>query len=226
MAKPHCRRRPSSRTESRRAPLAGHYAFNDGSYGLELTSDGGSLPAMLRALPGVTVPMLSALESGQWRGGISYFQPGSGPPQVNASGTLNNVELRLPQVAIPVLLSSARVQMTGPALQLDRLVFTAGPVTGTGDYRYVPGAARPHQFHLALGDSSAAALGTLLQPTLARTHSILDTALSLGHKPAPAWLRNMQAEGFVQARALQLNDVELHGVRTACGMGWLDYYTA
>ncbi len=193
--------------------LAGHYNLADRSYGIEITSNGGSLAAMLRALPGVTVPVLSTAQSGQWTGDLAYTEPAAGESQWTASGTLTDAEIRLPQLAEPVLLNAARVQMTGPALQMDRIAFTAGGVTGTGDYRYVPGAPRPHQFHLGLGDSSVAAIGALLKPTIAREHSLLDRALNLGRESPPAWLETMQADGFVQARTLLVEDTELHRVR-------------
>lgn len=194
--------------------LAGHVEFADGSYGLHLTSNGGSIATMLRALPGVTVPFLSTLQSGQWSGEVSYSQPASGPPQCVASGILTDAEVRLPSLAAPVLLSSARLHMTGLAMQMDRISFRSGGVTGSGDYRYVPEASRPHQFHILLGDSSAADIATLLRPTLSRENSLLDRALSLGRSPSPSWLQSIQADGYIQARTLLLGPTEMRRVRT------------
>ncbi len=193
--------------------LAGHYNFADGSYGIEITSRGGSLAAMLRALPGVTVPVLSTAQSGQWTGDLAYAEPAGGESQWTATGTLTDAEIRLPQLAEPVLLNTARVQMTGPALQIDRIVFAAGGITGTGDYRYIPEAPRPHQFHLALADSSVAAIGSVLKPTISREHSLLDRALSMGRESPPLWLSAMKADGYIQARTLLIEDTELHRVR-------------
>ncbi|WP_180538919.1 AsmA family protein, partial [Nevskia soli] len=73
--------------------LAGHYNLADRSYGIEITSNGGSLAAMLRALPGVTVPVLSTAQSGQWTGDLAYTEPAAGESQWTASGTLTDAEI-------------------------------------------------------------------------------------------------------------------------------------
>jgi hypothetical protein len=97
---------------------------------------------------------------------------------------------------------------------MDRVRMHAGDIEAEGDYRYLPGAARPHQFHLSTPSADLAQLETLFRPALQRDTNLIDLALSLGRTRAPDWLQTLHAEGTIQAASLSVAGSPLLRVRT------------
>src|SRR5436305_1651249 len=115
--------------------IAATYSLNDGTFEVDLNSEGGALTALLQSFPAAPVPLLSALQSGSWRGDLKYVQTASGPGQWAGAGTLTNAIARFPLLAQPVEITSSRVHVDGPAILMDHLRLRAGGAEVGGEYR-------------------------------------------------------------------------------------------
>ena len=119
--------------------------------------------------------------------------------------------MAVPGLAQPLQLASARAQIDGARVVLDRLDAHVGEVAFTGDYRYEPKAARPHRVRLRAAAVDAADLEAALLPTLKRTSSLL--ARALGRPSLPGWLKDRAVEGTIQIGDLAVGEAHLEGVR-------------
>ena len=90
---------------------------------------------------------------------------------------------------------------------------TVAGVAATGEYHYETGAPHPHRFRLSLPATTAQDLEAILTPTLRRA-GLLTYAFNFGRVPEPDWLRNMHAEGTIQATSLSLGGVEIRNAKT------------
>ncbi len=108
-------------------------------------------------------------------------------------------------------LASARAQIDGARVVLDRLDASIGGISFGGDYRYEPGAARPHRFRLHAESLDASKLETELLPTLRRSNSLF--ARALGRTGMPDWLKRRNADGIVLIDELTVDGLRLEGVR-------------
>jgi hypothetical protein len=170
------------------------YSLDTSVFQAKLT--GGGPLASLRPMLG-TVPLLSQLEQGTWRGVLRLQRPPGEDAVWTGQGEIRDAVLRVEGIAEPVtLLQAAASWDTGRAL-VRSFRARAGKVEVTGDYRYEHAAARPHKLNLTANQVDAAELERLLLPTLARG-GFLDRALRLGRAPAPAWLTNRKLEGTLK----------------------------
>ena len=159
------------------------------------------------------IPLLSAVGSGAWSGDLTYSQQPGVDPQWTGNVELAEAAFSFPGFASPVTLHSAEAHIEGAAVSLQRISAEAGDIEFAGDYRYEPGALRPHRFHLVADEVAAPALERLFLPTL-RRGSLLGIALRFGRTPIPDWLRLLRADGSVQIAKLEFGPVELDKVRT------------
>jgi hypothetical protein len=113
-------------------------------------------------------------------------------------------------MADAVRLTSARAQIDGNRVALDRIVGTAGKLSFTGEYTYEPRAARPHRLRLRAALADASDLEDELAPTLRRAGLL---ARALGRVPAPAWLKERSVEGSVQIDDLAIAGSHWQNVR-------------
>jgi hypothetical protein len=148
------------------------------------------------------VPWLERVQAGQWSGLLHYHYE---PESAGWTGRLQvaGAELDVPGMADVVRLTSARVQIDGSRVALDRMAGTAGKLSFTGEYTYEPDAARPHRLRLRAALVDAADLEGELAPTLRRAGLL---ARALGRVPAPDWLKERSAEG-----AIQIDDLAIAG---------------
>jgi hypothetical protein len=152
------------------------------------------------------------------QGLIAAGVPGSaaGVPGSIAAGwtgrlELHDAEIPLPGLADPVLLASAHAQIDGARVVLDQIDASAGKVSFTGEYRYEPGAARPHRLRLRIEELDAADLEAELMPTLRRNPGLL--ARALGRQSVPGWLEDRQLDGSVQIADLLLGRTHVENLR-------------
>src|SRR5208337_171377 len=124
---------------------------------------------------------------------------------------LGDAQIAVPGLADPLEIASARAQIEGARIVLDRLEAQAGKVAFTGEYRYEPGAARPHRLRLRAKEVDAADLEAEVGPTLNRSTSLI--ARALGRTPVPAWLAGRAVDGTVQIDDLLLAGGHLENVR-------------
>jgi hypothetical protein len=111
------------------------------------------------------VPWLEQLASGQWSGQLHYHREAAQPdanatPQSPWSGDLQvkDAQLTVPGLTDPVDLISAHAAIDGTRLLVDRIDARAGKLAFGGEYRYEPGASRPHRLRLRAADWPAAEL--------------------------------------------------------------------
>ncbi len=194
--------------------LAGHYALAEGSFEVDLASAGGPFAGLLKTFPVASVPLLSRLSYANWSGDLRYIQTVSTPGRWTGSGELSKALAQIPALAQPLQILHASVQIDGEAIRIDRMDVRAGELEATGDYRYVPEADRPHQFHIAMQSADASQLEALFRPVLRRSSNLFDLALTLGRATIPDWLRGMHADGSIQVNTLTTAGSDLTRVRS------------
>jgi hypothetical protein len=152
----------------------------------------------VRALAGV--PLIASLPEGEWSGQLSY----SGQ---NWSGNfeLAHAQVNFPGFAEPVKIESAEGKLDGARVVLQRIQASAGGMEAQGEYRYEPGALRPHRFRLTLPEADTAALEKLAMPAISRKGGIF----SFGKVPPPDWLKQLRADGTIQIALLHAGALEL-----------------
>jgi hypothetical protein len=201
--------------EQDEAVLKADYAFDPGTLDLVI-STGSMKVASLRAQAALAaVPWLEQMSSGEWSGQLQYhLEPG----EAGWSGNLEiaDATVNVPGLADALQIESAHARIDGARVVLDHLEAQAGPIAFDGEYRYEPGAARPHRIRLRAGEVRAEDLESELLPILRRNPGLL--ARALGRTETPDWLRRLNLEGSVQIEDLQVAGAHLENVRA--GLLW------
>jgi hypothetical protein len=156
------------------------------------------------------VPWLEQVTSGQWSGQLHYRVAG-GKAGWTGRLQIGDAQIAVPGLADPLEIASARAQIDGARIVLDRLEAQAGKVAFSGEYRYEPGAARPHRLRLRAEEVDAADLEAEFMPTLRRGTGLI--ARALGRAQVPVWLAGRAADGTLQIDDLLLAGGHLKNVR-------------
>jgi hypothetical protein len=159
------------------------------------------------------VALLQNCRQGTWKGYLGYHQRGELPGGWAGTVVVANTEIPVPGLADPLAVDKARIVVRDGEASLDRMSARLGDAELKGEYRYRPGAARPHQFHVSVAELDAAELERLLLPALHRDESFLARALRLGRSRIPDWLEARHAGGTVEIGALSLGDLRFSNVR-------------
>ncbi len=202
--------------------LEADYAADDGALDLTIASDAMPVAALRSQVALAAVPWLEQLASGQWSGQLHYHREISqAAPQEAPQATLQaawsgDLEVRgarvtVPGLADPVELIAAHASIDGARLLVDRIDARAGNLAFGGEYRYEPGASRPHRLRLRAADWAADDVERELAPTLRHVPGII--ARAFGRTALPDWLRQRALEGSVEIGRLELAGVPLAGVR-------------
>jgi hypothetical protein len=170
-------------------------------------------PGSIRLLGTGAVPLLENCQEGTWKGRLRYHRAGETAGEWMGAFEIRDAQIPLPGMAAPLELASARAVLTDRGSVLSQIHARLGQVEFGGEYRYRPGAARPHQFRVAASKLEAAELQRLLLPTLQRSEGFLARALRLGRARVPPWLEERHAEGNVEIGALVLGDLNAEQVR-------------
>jgi hypothetical protein len=190
------------------------YAMDEDVLDLSISSENMNVTT-LRKQAGLTgVPWLEQLTSGRWSGQLRYHREPANPDNANAwTGNLqlSDAEANVPGFAHPLEIRSAHVGIDGHRVALERLVARTGTITFSGEYRYEPGARRPHRIRLRAETLAAADLEAELLPTLHPGSSLLARALGRGR--APEWLRQRRVEGTVQIGDFEADGIHLENLR-------------
>ena len=153
------------------------------------------------------VPLLDQISQGSWRGWARYRKPPSAEGVWSGEYELRNAKVTVDGLADSVRIQSASVSAYAERVSVTRLKARAGAIEFTGDYRWDPDAASPHQFHLQIANADLPELARLWQPTLARGEGFLARTLRFGGAaPAPDWLTQRQAQGTLAIKALGAGD--------------------
>jgi hypothetical protein len=156
------------------------------------------------------VPLLDQISRGSWRGWARYRKPPLAEGVWSGEYELRNARVAVDGLADPVRIQSASVSAFAERVSVTRLTASAGAIEFTGDYRWDPDAASPHQFHLQVANADLPELARLWKPTLARGEGFLARTLRFGGSaPAPDWLTQRQAQGTLTIQALSAGDYTL-----------------
>lgn len=192
------------------AQIEAGYAMDRETFDLTISTQAMKVASLRAQVALAAVPWLEQIASGEWSGQLRYHYE---PARTGWSGQLQLTDAPVPVqgLADPLQLVSARAQIDGQRLVLDQIKARAGNTSFTGEYRYEPGAARPHRVRLQAAEVDAAGLETEFLPTLRRSSSIF--ARALGRAPVPDWLKQRTVEGTVQIDDLLLAGSHFKNVR-------------
>jgi hypothetical protein len=201
-----------------RGTLEADYAVDDGALDLTIASDAMPVAALRSQVTLAAVPWLEQLSSGQWSGQLRYHREFSQvAPQAASKGEwsgsleVKHAQVTVPGLADPLELIAARASIDGARLLVDHIDARAGKLAFGGEYRYEPGASRPHRLRLRAADWPAAELERELAPTLRHVPNLF--ARAFGRTALPDWLRQRALEGAVEIGRLELAGLPLAGVR-------------
>jgi hypothetical protein len=184
--------------DQQRATFEATYRLGDAAPDFTVSTEALSV----HALPGV--PLLSSLPEGQWSGDLNFEQ------QVwSGNFELSKGVVDFPGFSQPIKLS-AEGRLEGARVVLQRIRAEAGGIAAQGEYRYEPGAPRPHRFRLNLPEMDAARFEKLAMPALAHKGGIF----SFGKAGPPDWLRQLRADGNIQIGLLHAGALDLKNFRS------------
>ncbi len=208
------------------ARIEADYAMGEQTLDLTISTTGMKVAALRSQVALAAVPWLEQVTSGQWSGQLHYHREPERaglreperaglrePERAGWSGRLelSDAQIPLPGLADPLQLASAHAVIDGPRVVLDQIDAQAGNVAVTGEYSYVPGAARPHRLKLRAGELDAADLEAELMPTLRPSTGLI--ARALGRTTVPDWLKERAIDGSLQIDDLLLAGSHLENVR-------------
>jgi hypothetical protein len=202
------------------ATLQGDYDLEQHNLKATLTSRGMDIGALHRHAELLGIPALRDLQSGSWKGQVSYTVD-PGVSRWTGSIDIQRAIMALPSFSAPVRVAAAHVELDGPSMTVRKIQARSGDLTVTGEYRYeaaplngaaalngvaaptMAAAPRPHRFHLTAAHVTGAQLESLFRPALYRG-GLMSRALGLRSSEAPDWLSQMRADGTVDIGTLSL----------------------
>jgi hypothetical protein len=174
-----------------------------------------SIASLRRQVSVAGAPLLGLATSGVWSGSLRYERPPAGVTAPGWTGDIHLKDTNIPFEAftqpIHVLDADATIDADGAVVK--RLTMTVAGIAAQGEYRYETGARHPHRFRIWLPSATADDLEAVLVHALNRG-SILAYAFNFGRVPEPDWLKNMHAEGSIEAGLLALGGTRVAGMKT------------
>ena len=181
------------------AAIQGDWDVASQKFDVELSSDGMALASLRRQVSVAGIPLLGNATSGTWKGDLRYSTDSGWAGAIN----LADADIPFEAFGAPLHVISADATIDQAGLVMKRVSLSLGGVAAQAEYRYQTAAARPHQFRIVVAEASAPAIEKLLMPAL-RRGNLLTYAFNFGRVPEPDWLRNMHAEGTIQAGTFDL----------------------
>ncbi|HTS61309.1 MAG TPA: hypothetical protein VMH28_04760 [Candidatus Acidoferrales bacterium] len=192
------------------ARIEADYGFDSETLALGISTDGMNVQSLRAQVSLAAVPGLEQFTSGEWSGDLRYVRD---PRTGGWSGhfTLSDARIAVPGLAHPIQIASARAQIDGARLTMDRIAAQAGKLPFAAEYRYEPGTARPHRLRLRAETWDAADLEAELMPTLRRATNLF--ARALGRVVVTDWLRERNLDGTLQIDDLAVAGAHLENLR-------------
>ncbi|MEO8593372.1 MAG: hypothetical protein ABI759_08620 [Candidatus Solibacter sp.] len=196
--------------ENDEARIEAEYVLGTQTLDLAISTDGMKVQSLRAQVALAAVPCLEQVTGGEWSGDLHYHRQ---PLESGWTGRLALTEaaIAIPGVSSPLQLTSAHAQIDGARVLLDRIDAHVGNLAFTGDYRYEPGAARPHRLRLRAEAWDAADIEAELMPTLRRNTNLI--ARTLGRPMLTEWLRQRNLDGSVQIDDLAVGGEHLENFR-------------
>ncbi len=190
--------------------VEGDYSIADRSVMLQIVTDSMQVSSLRAQVALAAVPWLEQVQAGWWNGMLQYHWS---PAASNWTGDLelHDGQIATPGLADPLQLTTAHARIEGADVALDRIDAQAGKVAFSGEYHYVPGAARPHKVKIHSDSLDLADLEAELAPTLQHDPGLI--ARALGRSALPAWLEGRGVDGTIDVGEAILGDARLTGVR-------------
>jgi hypothetical protein len=187
--------------DDNRAEVEADYAIDRDSFDLSIVTAAMKVASLRAQVSLAAVPWLEQVEAGEWDGQLHYHRE---PSKAGWSGDLHlrDARVEVPGLAAPVELASVHAQIDGGRVSLDHIHGQAGKTAFAGEYRYEPGALRPHKVRLVVDEADATDLEAEFLPTISRSSGLI--ARALGRAGAPEWLKNRDAEGTIEIADLLL----------------------
>jgi len=192
------------------ARLEADYALDTETLDLTVSADAMKVSSFRAQVAMAAVPWLEQVRAGVWSGDLHYHRDAVARGWTGRL-SIAGAEIQVPGLADPLQLTSARAQIDGDRLVVDRIDAIAGSIDFTGDYRYEPGLPRPHKLRLRAAEVDAADLEAELMPTLRRSNNLLLRVL--GRALVTDWLKQREVEGTLQIDSLALAGATLGNVR-------------
>jgi hypothetical protein len=193
------------------ARIEADYGFDDRTLGLEISTDGMNIQSLRAQVSLAAVPCLEHFTSGVWNGDLRYWRDRDGAAWTGHIA-LSRAQIAIPGLAHPVHIAAARAQIDGAHVLVERIAAQVGDLPFAGEYRYEPGAARPHRIRLRAESWDAAAVEAELMPTLRRSTNLF--ARTLGRAMVTDWLRQRGVEGTLQIGDFAIGGAHLMGFRS------------
>jgi hypothetical protein len=182
------------------ATLQGDYDLEQRALKVTIVSHGMDIGALRRHAELAGIPALRDLQSGIWKGQVSYS---AGPDGGGWTGSVDvqRATITLPLFATPVRVATAHLDLDGLSIAVRKMQARSGDLAVTGEYRYEAAALRPHRFHVTAARVNGVQLETLFRPALYRG-GLVSRALGLRSSEVPGWLADMRADGTIDIGVL------------------------
>jgi AsmA family len=192
------------------AEIEGEYALDNSHAGLKITTRQLTIAEVQtsaeRVISAPPIPLLEKLRQGTWKGWIAFEWKEDHAGVWTGEYELQNAVMEVPGLAAPLRFSTASVEMKGGGIQISRIRAHAGTVKLEGDYRFDPGAGRPHRVRITIPELQLAELERLMLPTLQRREGFLARTFRLRKEALPKWLLEREVDGSIQVNNLLNGD--------------------
>jgi hypothetical protein len=194
--------------EGQGAQLEGDYNVTTRALNATISGQG------LRLLSRAAVPLVNRFQGGKWSAALRYSQDDDAPGVWKGSFDVRDTTTRVPGVASPIRISTARIDIDGDALNVRQMRALIGPLEVYGSYAYDPTGQRPHRFDFTVPNAAMADVEQLLAPALRRDEGFFARTLRLRRAALPEWLEHRKAEGSVRIGVLTAGDVTARAIRS------------
>ncbi|HVV45864.1 MAG TPA: hypothetical protein VHC72_11695 [Bryobacteraceae bacterium] len=195
------------------ADVDGQYDIGTREFGVSLTSTGMSIASLSRQVSVAGVPLVGLATSGMWSGSLHFAKSVDQPGGWTGDIHLKDTEIPFEAFTRPIHLHEADATLDASGAVMKHISLTVAGIAAKGEYRYDLGAAHPHRFSITLPATDAADIQAVLMPAL-RRGGFLTYAFNFGRIPQPGWLRDMHAEGTIQASSLAFSGLTVKNVKT------------
>lgn len=195
------------------ADIDGQYDIASREFGVSLTSTGMSIASLRRQVSVAGVPLVGLATAGTWSGSLHFAKSADEPGGWTGDIHLKDTEIPFEAFTQPIHLHEADATLDVSGAVMKHISVTVAGIAAKGEYRYDVGATHPHRFSLTLPATDAADLQAVLMPAL-RRGGFLTYAFNFGRVPQPGWLRDMRAEGTIQASSLTFSGVAVKNLKT------------
>jgi hypothetical protein len=195
------------------ADIDARYDIGSGEFGVSLTSSGMSIASLRRQVSVAGVPLVGLATGGVWSGSLHFTKPPDEPGGWTGNIHLKDTEVPFEAFSRPIHLHEADATLDPSGAVMKHISLTVAGIAAMAEYRYQTGAKHPHRFRIRLPATEAADVQKVLMPALHRA-GFLAYAFNFGRVPQPDWLRDMHAEGVIEASSLRFSDMALKDVKT------------